>query len=236
MPAAGCREAVSAVGRREAIEPLRHAASAAHRLFQCLQAKARVQCVGHRPAQHPARIPVHHRAQVGVTFGHRDIGDVRAPHLVGVAHCQLPQQVRIDPVTFAWRAGARLAIDCLLAQQSPQPLQPLAIDPLPVIALQHGRQSPAAQARIAQVKLVKHAHQRAVLRARRLGPVGRRRARHSQQLALRSHVQRRVSSVLRGMETNAARSVALIHRRLRWTGSQSAMFSALPVCSPRPCA
>jgi hypothetical protein len=53
-----------------------------HRLAQCIDAKVRLHGDRKPPRQHPPAEPVHHRHQINKPFGHWDIRDVRAPHLV----------------------------------------------------------------------------------------------------------------------------------------------------------
>jgi len=62
--------------------------------------------VAHRPAQHLARMPAHHRAQVGVPVRHRDIRNVRTTDFVGIIHDPISQQIRIFPVPVIGNARA----------------------------------------------------------------------------------------------------------------------------------
>ena len=59
------------------------------------QAKAYVERVGELPAEHVARVPVEHGGQVKKAFGHRHVGNVGAPDLVGSRRGPVAQQVRI---------------------------------------------------------------------------------------------------------------------------------------------
>jgi hypothetical protein len=51
------------------------------------------------PRQDPAAEPVDNRGQVDEAVGHRDVGDVHRPHLVGPRDRQPTQQVRVDLMT-----------------------------------------------------------------------------------------------------------------------------------------
>ena len=73
------------------VENLRNTPGGTHRTLQSLQAQIGSHGVGKRPAQHLARVPVHHRAQIGVAARHRHISDVGTPHLVGPVDGQIPQ-------------------------------------------------------------------------------------------------------------------------------------------------
>jgi len=51
-------------------------------------------------------MPIHNRHQIGKAPGHREIGDIRAPDLVGMIDINIPEQVRIYTVGFIRLAGA----------------------------------------------------------------------------------------------------------------------------------
>jgi len=118
------------------------------------QAQTSLHRVGQRPAKDFARIPVHHRAEIGVAAGHRHVGDIRAPDLVRTLYGQVPQQIRILAVAVVRDARARLAPDRLMADLPAQPLDPLAIGLEAIVPLQDGHQAATSQARIDQVDLV----------------------------------------------------------------------------------
>ena len=51
--------------------------------------------VGHPLGEHLPRVPVHDRDEVEEALLERDVGDVRAPHLVRVIDAETPQQVGV---------------------------------------------------------------------------------------------------------------------------------------------
>ena len=139
------------------VEDLGNATGGGQGVFQGFQAEAGFHGVGNGPAQHLARCPVHHRAQVVVAAGHRHVGDVGAPDLIGPGDRQVPQQVGIFTVAVVRDAGARLAPDRLVADLAEQPLQALAVDFHAVIVPEDGHQAAASQAEIDHVDFVQQA-------------------------------------------------------------------------------
>ena len=62
------------------------------------------------PCQNPPAEPVHHRNQIHKPLRHRDVRDVRAPHLVRPVDDQTPQQIRVhlvfrDDAGWCWASG-----------------------------------------------------------------------------------------------------------------------------------
>ena len=51
--------------------------------------------VGHPPGEHLSRVPVHDRDEVEEPLLERDVGDVRAPHVVRSIDAEVPQQVGV---------------------------------------------------------------------------------------------------------------------------------------------
>ena len=51
------------------------------------------------------QIPVHNSNQIHKAFGHRDVGNISAPHLVWVIYGKVTQQVWIDFMACVYHAG-----------------------------------------------------------------------------------------------------------------------------------
>ena len=132
------------------IEDLWDLASGTQGHLRGLQAKFGSPGVGSRPAEHLARFPVHHCAQVRVASMHSRLGDVGAPHSVGPLDDEVAQQEAMHAVTVVWNAGSWLAPDRLLADLAPQTHSPFAIRFNVVIVPQHRHQTSTAKARILQ--------------------------------------------------------------------------------------
>jgi hypothetical protein len=130
------------------VENFRDPTGGGQRVFQSFQTETGFHGIGNGPAQHLPRIPVHHRAQVGVAAGHRHVGDVGAPDLVGSGNLQIPQQVGILAVAVIRNTGARLAPDRFVTHLPPKSLHALAVDVHAVITLEDDRSFTAAKARI----------------------------------------------------------------------------------------
>ena len=69
--------------------------------------------------------PVHHGHEVEKPLRHRDIGDVRAPHVVRPQDREVAQQVGEDPVLRARHAGARPPVHCLHPHEAHEPPDPV---------------------------------------------------------------------------------------------------------------
>ena len=151
------------------VEDLRRDARVGHGSVQRTQAQPCLHRVGQRPAKDFARMPVHHHAEVGVAAGHRHVGDIRAPDLVGTLDGQVPQQIGILAVGLVGDACARLAPDRLMAHLAAQASDPLATGLEPVVPFQDGRQAAASQAWIDQVDLIQPPLDQAILLALRDG-------------------------------------------------------------------
>ena len=169
------------------VEDLRNAV-AFQRLRQRRQAELGVHRVGQPPRQHPPAGPVHDRHQVQEPALHRDVGDVRAPHLIRSLNRKPPQQIGIHPVLRVGDAGARLAVDRFQPQQPHQPPHPVPTNRHP-LARQMAHHLTAAVERVLQVQLVDTAHQLQCRRALPERSVVQRRAAHTEQSALPAHTQ-----------------------------------------------
>ena len=169
------------------VENFRNVPCGLEGVVESFQAKAGFHGVGYRPAKHLARMPVHHRAQVGVATGHRHVGDVRAPDVVRARDGEVAQQAGILAVAAVRDAGARLAPDRLVADLAPEPLQAFAVDFHAVIARKDGHQAAASQAGIDHVDLVQQPLDADVLRVLQDGLIIHRRAGDAEQFTLSSH-------------------------------------------------
>ena len=61
----------------------RRTAACCKRFFQCFDAKTRVQRVRQPPRQNTSTVPIHHRRQKQEPVGHRHVGYIRRPDMVG---------------------------------------------------------------------------------------------------------------------------------------------------------
>ena len=165
------------------VENLRNAPRITQRVFKRLKAQTRFHRIGDRPAQHLSRIPVHHRAQVGVASRHWNVGDVRAPDLVGPVNRQLAQQIRVFTMLFVRNARSGFAPDRLMTDFTTHPLEPLAVDLDVMIAVENGYEATAPKAWINQVDLVEESLDAEVLRTLRHRFIGQRRTRHAEEFA-----------------------------------------------------
>ena len=149
-------------------------ASQVERVLEGVYAEIRVQRVAHPPGQHiPAcsaghcagrsAIPVHHGHQVHKALGHRNVGDVAAPDLVGARDGHASQQVGIDAMGRLGLAGVRTRIEGFQTHFAHQSLHALAVD-LVSLALQTGGHSSGPIEGCLCVLPVDQTHQEQVLR------------------------------------------------------------------------
>ena len=164
---------------------------ACQRFLCSFNAKLHVQCVRQPPGQHLPGRPVHHRNKVKKAPMHRDIRDIRAPHLVRPVDRQPSQQIRIHPVARMRHCRSGRLIDRRQAHQAHQPAHPLAPDQM-TLAPQVPRHLPCAIPRHLQELTVDQPHQSQVQRRLAARLVIQTRAVHRQQLALSHHRQRLV--------------------------------------------
>jgi hypothetical protein len=135
------------------------------------------------PRQHRTAHPVHDHHQVEKAFGHRDVGDVRAPHLIDPLDRDPTKQIRVDLVRRCRFAGVWSLVDRHQPHQPHQALHPFAVHH---VALGRQPRRHAARAVIGpgQILPVDQHHDRKI----RLADLGRppvdRRARYRQQSAL----------------------------------------------------
>jgi len=121
------------------VENFRDPTGSGQGVFQSFHTETGFHGIGNGPAQHLPRIPVHHRAPVGVAAGHRHVGNVGAPDLDGSGHLQIPEQVGIFAVAEVRNPRARLAPDRFVPHLPTESWHALAVDVHAVIALQVGR-------------------------------------------------------------------------------------------------
>jgi hypothetical protein len=75
------------------------------------QTERAIKRVGQLPGKHLARLPIHHRNQVGKAPCHRDVSHVRAPHLGGQRDFTASQQIGIPLRSGRSQARARASVD-----------------------------------------------------------------------------------------------------------------------------
>ena len=97
--------------------------------------------VGQSPAEHLAAVPVHDRDQVEEALCERDVGNVRAPDLVGPVDEESPQQVGVFEVRLVRNRRSLLGGQRPDSHQVHQPLDALAVDEHP-LASEHAHHHP----------------------------------------------------------------------------------------------
>src|SRR3990172_2480485 len=128
-------------------------------------------------------MPIHDRHEIEVPPAHRNVRDVRAPHLVRPCDRHVPEQVREDLVLRMGTARVGTPVDRLQAHLPHQPNDSLPVDPMPLPAKHPGHLA-SSKDRHAQEDLVQPLHQRQILRRLTGSLVVERRAAKSQQAAL----------------------------------------------------
>ena len=200
------------------VEHLRRAA-AVEGLGQRVHAKQRVLGRGQPPRQHLARMPVHDRHQVQKPMRHRHIRQVGAPRLVGPAHRQVAQQVRIHPTARRPARGVRPRRHRAQAHHPHQPPHPLAARRM-AHAPQRAGHLPGAIPRAVQIQLVHHPHQPKVLLRLARRAVVEARAGDAHQSALARHAQPFALRINQAPPpTHAQRSKALAKKSRSTTSS-----------------
>jgi hypothetical protein len=82
--------------------------------------------------------PIDDDKQIHEAFGHRDIGDVDSPNLVGFRDRQVPEQIGFQELGMLSFAQIRLGKQRVNAHFCHDPPRPLLIDENPMIASQDG--------------------------------------------------------------------------------------------------
>ena len=80
------------------------------RLLEGLDAEPHIHRDQQPPGQHLPAVPVDHGHQIDEAFGHRYVGDVRGPNLIGPRDGQGAQQARVDVVAVCLSAGIELSV------------------------------------------------------------------------------------------------------------------------------
>ena len=93
------------------VEDLRSAV-AGDGLFQCLDTEVRAQRIGVPLGEYPAAVPAHDRDQINKSPSHRDVGEIRGPHVIGTTDAHVPQQIGIDRMRRVPPAEVGLAVAC----------------------------------------------------------------------------------------------------------------------------
>src|ERR1700719_3498465 len=172
----------------------RWAAVASERFLECIDTKISAERVAQSPRQHRSAHPVHDDHQVEEAFGHRDVGNVRAPYLIDPLDRDPTEEVRVDLVGRCRFARVRAWIDRHQSQQPHQASDPFAIADR-ALRRHPRRHPPRAIIRPSQILPIDQRHDRKILGAD-LGrlPVDCR-ARHRQQPALLGYRQHRVHAL-----------------------------------------
>src|SRR5689334_171271 len=161
-------------------------------LLQRLHAELAGHGIAHPKAQHLAAVEVQDRYQIGKALGHRQVGDVRGPPLVGPLDGDVAKQVRIDLVALLRHRGSLPAEDRLDAHETHERAHMITAN-LEALALKHAGKPARPEKRMRQMQLVDAAHQPQFGRRDRLGLVVQARAAHIEQFALAHDRQLAVS-------------------------------------------
>ena len=132
------------------------------RFLERLDAELRAERVRQPPRQHGTADPVHDHHQVEEAPGHRDVGDVRAPHLIDPLDRDPAEQVGVDLVRRCRLARIRPLVDRHQAGEPHQTLDPFAVDDM-ALGRQPRRHPPRTVIRPDQVLPIDQRHDRAVL-------------------------------------------------------------------------
>ena len=116
------------------------------------------------PRQNLSRRPIHDGDKVKEAPPHRDVGDIGAPDLVGPPDGQMPQQIRVDLVSWMRRAGFWRLIDRGEANLAHQSADSFAAGP-PAEAAQMSHHLARAVKRAVEKCLVDEPHENEVLLA-----------------------------------------------------------------------
>src|SRR5712672_54340 len=81
------------------------------RFLERVDTKLGAKRVRQSPRQHRTAHPVHDHYQIEKAFGHRDVGDVRAPHLIDPLDRDPTKQIRVDLVRRCRFAGVWSLVD-----------------------------------------------------------------------------------------------------------------------------
>ncbi len=132
--------------------------------------------------------PVHDRDQIQEPTLNRDVGDVGAPDLIGSVDHQIPEQIRVNPVSWVGVTGSRRLIDRLQSHQPHQASNAMTTD-ADTFAAQLTHHLAGAVKRILEEQLVNTTHQRQVPGALALRGVIERRPADRQNFALTAQAQ-----------------------------------------------
>ncbi len=115
------------------VEDLWFATRAAQRLFQSPHAKSTVHSVADLPGENGPAVPIHDCHHVGVSFRHRNVGNVGAPDFVDGVDFAIPQQVGKNLMTFDRNARRGLRHQGFQSHDAHQPPDSFAADVVAVI-------------------------------------------------------------------------------------------------------
>ena len=143
--------------------------------LQSIDTETGVERVGYTPRQYLARIPVHDRDQVHKAPGHRDIRDIRCPHMIRAIDDEASQQVRIHLVCLVRQAEVALRVLRHPIHRPHQALDLLAVNPIPMV-FKPVADTTTAVKRVLQVTMVDQRYLLQLLFGYRPGHVIERRA------------------------------------------------------------
>ena len=115
------------------VEDLWFATRAAQRLFQSPHAKGAVHGVADFPSENGPAVPIHDCHHVGVTFRHRNVGNVSAPDFVDGVDFAFSQQIGKNLMTLGRNARRGLRHQGFDPHDAHQPPDPFAPDVVAVI-------------------------------------------------------------------------------------------------------
>ena len=155
------------------------------------QAEPPVERVRQLPSDHIATEPVQNGDQIHKPVLHRQIGNVSTPDLPRMGDRYPAQQIRIDPVLRACHRGTRLGINRLQSHHLHEPLDPLVIDEMALLAQDRRHFRPAIKGRPG-ILLIDQPHEPQILgRFTRRGVIPGR-AIQAKELALTAQTEQRM--------------------------------------------
>lgn len=136
-------------------------------LFEYIYGMTRFQRNGDFGSQHLTTDPVNDAGQVDKAFGHRDIGRIQRPDLVGFPDGDAAQEIRVDRMPRMLLASARLAEQGFNAHAFHEVAYPIPADMGVTQSVDLVTQLPGTHEGMLQVQAVDVTHEFQILRADR---------------------------------------------------------------------
>src|SRR5690606_28948234 len=158
------------------------------RFLQRLQTKIGGHGDRYPPGQHAPTEPVNNRSQIIKTFGHRQIGNIHCPSLIGPIDTDTAQQIGINLMPGAWLGGSGSAVQSLNTHALHQGTHMTTTD-IKAFVPKHIAQHTRTGKRVFQMHFINQAHQLQILVTDRTRQVVHAAAAQIQQLCLTRYGQ-----------------------------------------------